>query len=639
MSLTIALNKKTVSCHRLITAALLSLSALTASYAQGLSLPDTLKMETVSVTALSPNRVMPFTIISIDTMLKEWNRFSDIGKLFQSGSPVFVKRYGTDGLASLFIRGMSGNHTNVTWNGLNINSTLNGQTDMTLMPLFAADKLTLTMGGGNLKNLSGTMGGSLDLSSLPKNERGVEPTFLFQSGSFGAYGEALSLAASTGKRLSANTRVWFRKSENNFSFLNENAPGGPATLHRVNAAVKSGGFLQDIFLTEGRHSLSAHLWYNDSFRELPSPVTTVQQNLGETQIDRSLRAVMKYDFSGETFKSYISTGYVNDINIYKSDSTNIHGDNRYQTFTSRAVMHYFGNEQLDITLSLANEYNTATCYSYTERKIRNILSSSLSFEYEAGRMLLLIAQIREQMPGTQLLTPEYTAGITFKPGNGERMLIKANFTRNVKFPSFNDLYWNPGGNPSLRPEMSRGGEISFMLQGQKKRVLYSDITTTFYMSDVKDLISWVPVNSTVWSPMNIKEVHLYGGEFSSLTCYNLPVLKLKLAASYNYVGNPLTYIPAHTCNLGLTGVYRNLKFGTTALWNSRCYTNSTGTEWLYGYLINDLLCGYSFNTKPAKVELDLSINNLLNIDYESVRNYPMPLRSICLTLNIKPKIY
>lgn len=636
MRLTTVLKKSLFACTKKIPAALLLLSTLTPSFSQGFSLTDTLKMNTVSVTALSSNRTMPFTIVTIDTMLKEWNSFTDMGKLFQTSSPVFVKRYGTDGLASLSIRGMSGCHTSVTWNSLNVNAPMNGMIDFTLLPLFAADKLTLTMGGGNLVNLSGSMGGSLDIVSSPMEEKGVEGALSLLTGSYGTHGGAVSLSASSGKQFSSATRVWIRRADNNFKFVNENAPGGPDTLRRVNAAMKTGGVLQDFYLRGRRHSLSAHLWYNDSFRELPSPVSTVQQNLGETQADRSFRSVVKYGFSGKTCKIDLSAGYVNDINIYKYDQADIHGDNRSKTFSSRGVLRYFGKNHLDVSFSAANEYQTGISESYEDVKTRNILSSLLSVEYEAGKKWFILTQLRDQMHGSTLSAPEFTAGVTFKPGSEGTVLIKANLSRNVRFPSLNDLYWNPGGNASLKPEVSRGGEAGVMISGNKEKTLFSDLTATVYMSNVKDLITWVPITSTLWAPVNMSEVNLYGFEFATQTYYNLPVLKLKINASYNFVGEQLIYTPAHTCNLTITGNYKWLKLGTTMLWNSRCYTGTDNSKWLYGYFLTDLLCGATITTKPCKVNLDLTVSNILNADYESVKKYPMPGRSIMLNLIINP---
>ena len=63
MRLTTVLKKLLLACTKKIPAALLLLSTLTPSFSQGFSLTDTLKMNTVSVTALSSNRTMPFTIV------------------------------------------------------------------------------------------------------------------------------------------------------------------------------------------------------------------------------------------------------------------------------------------------------------------------------------------------------------------------------------------------------------------------------------------------------------------------------------------------------------------------------------------------------------------------------------------------
>ena len=42
--------------------------------------------------------------------------------------------------------------------------------------------------------------------------------------------------------------------------------------------------------------------------------------------------------------------------------------------------------------------------------------------------------------------------------------LRGAYSTNYRLPTFNDLYWEPGGNPELKPEFSSSGEIGLDFQ-------------------------------------------------------------------------------------------------------------------------------------------------------------------------------
>lgn len=615
--------------------------------------PDTIKVNTVTVTAVNHSRELPFSSFLIDSSLIGSSKGSDIGRMLQYCAPVIIKRYGTYGLASLSIRGMSGSHTSVIWNGLDVNAPMNGQTDFTTLPVFAVEQMKLSPGGSDLSNISGTIGGTVEMSSGSNIPDGLSVKGLIGGGSY-AEGNG-GVFVSIGKRMfKSSTKVWFKNAKNDFLFVNNNSPGGPEKTHRTNAAVHSNGALQDFTFLFKRQELSAHLWYNGTYRELPSAVSTVQQDLGENQKDKSLRAALNYKYTGARIKLNIVSGYVNELNIYNYPLADIHSNNRSETFSFKSSARLFGKGPFGTSFNLGDELQRASSLSYENTQLRNMLSASFLTDYSFNNKLMLMAQIREMCVYSAFSLPELTLGASYNIDNRGKNLLKINVSRNTKYPSLNDLCWSPGGNKELKPELSTGGELIFTHSGDKEVILFSDFSISLFDSKVSDLIQWAQGNNSYWEAKNLKTVNTGGVELSATTCYNPEALKLKLLTSYAFtrsvitdsgiandasVGSQLIYTPCNVVNMVLTGECGIFRMGSSMLYNSRRYTVSDNTHWLKGYLLNDINAGVSLKREKTLFNIDISVDNIFNTVYESTMGYPMPLRTfmldLLLTFNLK----
>ncbi len=618
-----------------------------------ITIPDTIKVNTVTVTAMNRTRELPFSCQIIDSSLIVSESSSDIGKLLQYSSPVVIKRFGTDGLSSLIIRGMSGIHTSLVWNGIKLNAPMNGQADFTLLPVFVIDRISVVPGGANLSELSGTIGGSVIFSSDELIGDGISSKCLLGGGSYGNNTGGVSFSAGNGK-IESTSKLWFRNAMNNFSFVNENAPGGPQTLHRVNASSHMRGVMQDISASVKRQRISAHLWFSDASRQLPSAVTTVQQNLGEAQQDRSLRAVLNYKYIGESLKTDLTSGYVNEVNIYDYRLASIHSNNRSETYTLKSSFRLPSLGRFRFTVNMGDELQKASSLSFAKTHLRNMLSVSAISDISINDRLLLQAQIRDIAASDEKSVPEFTFGASYKTDTRGQNIIKANISRNVKYPSLNDLFWSPGGNPGLKPEVSTGGEIAFSHSGESEHTIYSVFSVALFDSQVTDLIQWAPGSYSYWEAKNLRSVNTGGAEVSATTFYNPGTTRLKLLTSYAFirsvitksdlandasVGSQLIYTPAHVINAVFTGEYDKVRLQSSLLYNSRRYTVSDNSEYLKGYFLSDISAGLLLKTKNTKFNIDISVDNVFNAVYESTKGYPMPLRTfmIDLLLTFNPK--
>ena len=120
---------------------------------------DTVNISAITVTAPASARLAPWSVVRVEPDLISRNNGGDVASVLQSASLLYVKRYGNHGLASVSVRGLSGSHTLVTWNGLPLNSPGNGYADFTIIPVMALSSVRITSGGADLEDITGYIGG------------------------------------------------------------------------------------------------------------------------------------------------------------------------------------------------------------------------------------------------------------------------------------------------------------------------------------------------------------------------------------------------------------------------------------------------------------------------------------------------
>ena len=72
----------------------------------------------------------------------------------------------------------------------------------------------------------------------------------------------------------------------------------------------------------------------------------------------------------------------------------------------------------------------------------------------------------------------------------------------------------------------------------------------------------------------------------------------------------------------------------TAAWESKRFTTSDNSEWLPGSLMTDAFAAAAFNTGSAQLRAEMAVSNIPGLATESVRNYPMPLRTFKIKLTL-----
>src|SRR5690349_12706560 len=124
--------------------------------------PDSLGTRQIAEVLVTARRLTLFTPGSrqtkIDSAALSQNKAGNLADLLQFRTPIFVKTYGQNMLATVSFRGTSASHTAVLWNGFSITQPTLGQTDLSLLPVNSLKTVEILHGSGGANFGSGAIG-------------------------------------------------------------------------------------------------------------------------------------------------------------------------------------------------------------------------------------------------------------------------------------------------------------------------------------------------------------------------------------------------------------------------------------------------------------------------------------------------
>jgi iron complex outermembrane receptor protein len=215
--------------------------------------------------------------------------------------------------------------------------------------------------------------------------------------------------------------------------------------------------------------------------------------------------------------------------------------------------------------------------------------------------------------------------------------FKLNTSKNFRIPTFNDLYWQDGGNTDLKPESSWQAEA-----GNDFTIKDFTFSLTTYYIKLKDMLRWVPAGN-IWRPENTDRVQTYGAEVLFGYKKNIGLHTAGLNGTYGYTssenettGKQLIYVPHHKATASLSYGYRKFSAYYQFLYNGEVYTRSDNNARynIESYTTANVGAEYNFGIKNI-YKLGAQVLNAWNADYVSVSSRPMPGRNfnMYITLN------
>ena len=220
-----------------------------------------------------------------------------------------------------------------------------------------------------------------------------------------------------------------------------------------------------------------------------------------------------------------------------------------------------------------------------------------------------------------------------------RPLISLSFSQDYNYPSLNDLYWVPGGNPLLLPEKSIElnliGKNSFYI-GQYRFWVRGE----FLSARVENWILWKPTSYHYWAAENLDFVENKSAIFElGFHGYNKFFNNFKISYKFSSVvdstGAQLIYVPEHKMLATGNLTFMGYRLEITGVCEGKRYVLMGNSDvYLAPYMVWFVSVSKTFNYRDMHFTVELDVNNAFNSNYMLVVNRPQPLRNFVLTLNL-----
>ncbi len=585
-------------------------------------------------------------VIVSDTRLKNYSEGHKLKRLTDStiqrggtfltsllafNSNIYFKENGFGMVASPAFRGTNASHTAVIWNGININSPLNGQVDFNTINPFNYSSVDIRSGGGSVQFGTGAIGGSVHLNNELRFEDHFDHQVMMGYGSFDTKKVNYGQNFGNGK-WTHSFGINYTDSNNDYKHLVTDVPSGKAQDSR-----NRNGEFQNVTLNFNAGYLLSDKnvlrLYHQSFigdRNLSGNLVTQGRSRYE---DDHYRTQLEWVGLRKKSSSKLKLAHLYEGFIYFE---NKNSDN----FSEGNVTTLLARYSHDVELSEAFRLNGYLEYDHYRgdgssfrNPHRNDISLTALLKHKVSEDFVYNLGLRKDF------SSDFSSPLVFSLDGeyrvGEHYGLQLSASRNFRMPTFNDLYWKPGGNLDLVPESSY--QIDF---GQVLEFGPASFNVNGYYIATDDMIRWLPNNSGIWSPFNVDEVRIYGVEGEFALTYPIQSRqsiqsKHHVAFNINYAytvsedkatDEQLIYVPFHRANVSIAYNLSNVSLFYQHLYNGP--VSIIGGE-LEGYQVANAGITYSPQLKGKfRYSVGLTLNNLFNTYYESVDLRPMPNRNI-----------
>ena len=580
---------------------------------------------------------------TIDSLILERYNTSSLADLLSNQSAIHIKSYGNGNIATTSIRGGNASQTAVLWNGLNIQNPMLGQTDLSLVPTLLFQNISLEYGGGSTLNGSGAMGGSIQLRNTNAFNKGFATTLQVSGGSFDTKKLATAIQLSY-KRISSNTRLYYSNSLNNYTY-NDTTDKEHPHKQIVHADYLTKGLLQELsFLVTPNQTMNVRLWYNTTHRNLPSYTNTISK---QSQDDENLKINADWNYNKRNLKSIIRFAYFTDGLNYTDSLAHIYAKSTVNTVILESDHTYTLKHHTFHLGANATSYKS-DAITYNTIHTLNKLAFFAAYKLQIFQSKLNYnISIRKEF--TNLTAIPFTGNTGIHYQIYKCLAAKLNANTSFRQPTLNDLYWNPGGNPNLKPEQAYefDGGLEFKFQKKNMSLLFEG---TYFNRHTTNWIIWLPSINNYWTPQNIAQVYSRGTETKTELAFHHKEVLIKLIANTSYVlatnqasksendnsvGRQLIYTPRYAGQAGIYITYKKASLLFNQTYTGYRFTTTDNSSWLTPYYTANIKASYNYTVKKMSIDFFGSINNLFNKNYTVVSNRPMPLRNFEAGITIK----
>lgn len=574
---------------------------------------------------LSDHQIKKFsqsqTALSINDSVMERHQ-GTFTQFLQFQTPFYFKENGAGMVSSVSFRGTTAQQTAVLWNGININSQFNGQTDFNTLNISDYSSMDIRLGGGSVIYGSGAMGASIHLHQTAIFDQKISNRIHVGYGSFETL-QSLYRFKYGSKRWATQVSLTRNQSDNDHPYLQTSLKNHNGGYYNQSIAASVA------FKINEKNILQYHLQAYDGRRDFSGTLSTMSFN---RYFDQNSRQLLEWIYKKNQWTSQLKFAFLTELyQFYENKYADFYQFGKVKTLIGRYDLSWKPNSKSELNFLTDFTQNQGQGSHFSIQK-RQIFTVNLLWKQAVGKRWHYESNIRFE--NTNL----YDSPILFSVGSQymitSKMALKANFSRNYRIPTFNDLFWQGSGNTELNPEKAWQSELGLVWKNKT-----FEIGGQFYSYQIQDLLRWFPNSSGLWLPENTAEVHTLGFEILGKKRFKIANFPLQIQAQYAYTisenqdnERQLIYVPFHIANAQVNYQIKRFLFFSQWRYNGRVYTSSDLAYHLKDYHLMHLGFDYTIGTQKT-IRAGFQIQNIGNVNYQNVVSRPMPGRNYLCNLN------
>ena len=637
-------------------------------------------IEDVVVTAERSRTTNVFSTIPVqsfsgdDIRLMGLQNLADAVKKFAGTS---VKDYGgIGGMKTVSVRNLGAQHTAVSYDGIVVSNTQAGQIDI---GRFSLDNVSL---------LSMAVGQSSDMLQSARHYASAAVMGISTAQPLPADKSSLlriGLSGGSWGQINPKVRLWQILSGSSVLSINADymrADGTyPYTLvnglestreRRENSGISQWhveGNVNTSFSDSSRLDVKAY--YYRSSRGLPGSVILYNNESNEHLWDENLFAQAIYNKRwNEQWQWVARAKYTHSWNKYEDYNikyTNGRKEelNSQDEYYASATINWQPLRWLSMSLAEDAAFNKLrTTVNGSPNPLRFTSLTALAAKLRTGRLTaegnMVMTYATESLTESEkysLKTPDDrkhlspSLSLSWRILPEEALYIRALYKSTFRMPTFNDLYYLQIGNTSLRPEKAHEYGIGITWNSRRTGCLkYIALTADGYHNNVTDKIVAFP-STYIWKMVNFGKVEIWGVDATVATEVDIArktcaVLSASLSfqdaqdktlGSATY-GSQLPYTAKVSGGISLILNTPWLTVGYSATGQGKRYSMAQNIReyQLPAFMEHSVSISRRFDLgNSSNINLQLSVNNITDEQYEIIKYYPMPGRSLTASATVE----
>jgi outer membrane cobalamin receptor len=562
----------------------------------------------------------------------------NVGEALASSQSVFVKEYGgVSGIKTISLRGAGDGQVLVLQDGVRLNNPQNGGVDAGVLSLVGIDKIEIIRGNASAQYGSDAIGGVVHLRTIAPPQ-GFSGTVLSSGGSFGTFNSRLQLGYGSAK-WRGSVALDRLVSDGDFAFED-----GATTKHRSNNGLQR----REVFarlLGNPSNGMQVSIVHRTGKTEQGAPGSLQYPSAVANQQDLNHLTSAGIEWHSSSLLQ-LTAQFSAERRDRRYDNPEFSIASRHRVVSDIGVLQNRARLGSNIDVLMGAEIGNYRVNS-TELGKPERTQRSAFFQTEWRPTLQRGSGIWQLVVIPSLRYDDYTdAGgrgspklaVALNRHSTSRFKLHAGFGKSFRVPSMDDLFWPAGqyeaGNPNLLPE--RGKEFEGGVLYEFSRAGNWQIEAGAFDSKVKDLIVWIPDANFLYSPYNVDDARISGGELGIAWRSNGD--RIGWRAAYAYLsakndsddspdeGKYLVYRPRHKLDLQAQIDVRYFTISGSYQFVEKRFSNAANSDSLPSYQLAHFSLSRRMNFGEVSFLLRGEVRNVFDEHYAIIDGYPMPGR-------------